>query len=136
LITSHTRGLTSGADVVTTFTDAFITWGTPAGVLTDNGAIFTAKQRGAGRTAPKSPWALGIRFSHRPHHPQTCGKVFQATPFHSDSLSARPVRGSKHVVGIGVHGRLSRAYSHDVEALALELPRASGLGNASLNWAN
>ena len=61
-------------------------WGAPAGVLTDNGAIFTAKQRGHGRTALEITLGeLGIKYSHsRPYHPQTCGKIerFHQTPRH------------------------------------------------------
>jgi transposase InsO family protein len=50
-IASIARPTVTGPDVVDTFVAAFAHWGTPAGVLTDNGAIFTAKQRGDGRTA-------------------------------------------------------------------------------------
>ena len=76
-IASHARPVTTGPDVVDTFTTAFAQWGTPAGVLTDNGAIFTAKQRGDGRTALEITLGeLGIKYSRsRPYHPQTCGKV-------------------------------------------------------------
>jgi transposase InsO family protein len=76
-IASQTQPVTTGPDVVDTFTAAFARWGTPAGVLTDNGAIFTAKQRGDGRTALEITLGeLGIKYSHsRPYHPQTCGKV-------------------------------------------------------------
>ena len=71
------RRTTRGPDVVTSFRAAFTRWGLPASVLTDNGAIFTAKQRGEGRVALEVELgALGIRFDHsRPYHPQTCGKV-------------------------------------------------------------
>lgn len=77
VLASHARPVTTGADVVDTFVAAFATWGTPAGVLTDNGAIFTAKQRGGGRTALEITLGeLGIKYSRsRPYHPQTCGKV-------------------------------------------------------------
>jgi transposase InsO family protein len=76
-IASHARPTTTGPDVVDTFTAAFAQWGTPAGVLTDNGAIFTAKQRGHGRTALEITLGeLGIKYTNsRPYHPQTCGKV-------------------------------------------------------------
>src|SRR5262245_713807 len=76
-IASQAQPVTTGPDVVDTFTAAFTRWGTPAGVLTDNGAIFTAKQRGDGRTALEiTLGGLGIKSSHsRPYHPQTCGKV-------------------------------------------------------------
>ena len=45
--------------------------------MTDNGAIFTAKQRGDGRTALEITLGeLGIKYRRsRPYHPQTCGKV-------------------------------------------------------------
>ncbi|TFV77537.1 transposase [Blastococcus sp. CT_GayMR19] len=51
--------------------------GDPAGVLTDNGAVFTGRYRGHGRVAPEvTLHARGVIFSHsRPYHPQTCGKV-------------------------------------------------------------
>ena len=46
-------------------------------MLTDNGAIFTAKQRGDGRTALEITLGeLGVKYRRsRPYHPQTCGKV-------------------------------------------------------------
>ncbi len=76
-IASTARPVTTGPDVVDTVTAAFAQWGTPASVLTDNGAIFTAKQRGDGRTALQILLGeLGIKYSNsRPYHPQTCGKV-------------------------------------------------------------
>jgi transposase InsO family protein len=76
-IASQARPVTTGPDVVDTCTTAFARWGTPAGVLTDNGAIFTAKQRGDGRTALQITLGeLGIQYRRsRPYHPQTCGKV-------------------------------------------------------------
>jgi transposase InsO family protein len=76
-IASIARPVTTGTDVADTATAAFAQWGTPASVLTDNGAIFTAKQRGDGRTALQILLGeLGIKYSNsRPYHPQTCGKV-------------------------------------------------------------
>ncbi|HEY0402463.1 MAG TPA: IS481 family transposase [Blastococcus sp.] len=51
--------------------------GDPAGVLTDNGAVFTGRYRGRGRVALEvTLHHRGVLFSHsRPYHPQTCGKV-------------------------------------------------------------
>jgi transposase InsO family protein len=74
---SDARRITRGPDVVTSFRAASARWGIPAGMLTDNGAVFTAKQRGEGRVALEIELgALGVRFDHsRPYHPQTCGKV-------------------------------------------------------------
>jgi len=76
-VASAVRPTMTGPDVLDTFLAAFPRWGTPAGVLTDNGAIFTAKYRGDGRTALEITLGqLGIKYSHsRPYHPQTCGKV-------------------------------------------------------------
>jgi transposase InsO family protein len=76
-VASHPRAITRGPDVVDDFLAAFSQWGTPATVLTDNGAIFTAKQRGDGRTALQITLGeLGVKYlTSRPYHPQTCGKV-------------------------------------------------------------
>jgi len=51
--------------------------GDPAGVLTDNGAVFTGRYRGHGRVALEvTLHHRGVVFSHsRPYHPQACGKV-------------------------------------------------------------
>jgi transposase InsO family protein len=76
-VASIARPTMTGPDVLETFLAAFPRCGTPAGVLTDNGAIFTAKYCGDGRTALEITLGrLGIKYSHsRSHHPQTCGKV-------------------------------------------------------------
>ena len=77
LLASRARAITRGPDVVDDFLTAFSQRGTPATVLTDNGAIFTAKQRGDGRTALQIALGeLGVKYlTSRPYHPQTCGKV-------------------------------------------------------------
>ena len=76
-IASTARPTITGLDVTDTFTAAFTHQGTPACVLTDNGAIFTATPRRGGRTALQVILGeLGIKYiSSRPYHPQTCGKV-------------------------------------------------------------
>lgn len=77
------RRTTTADDAVTSFKKAFRRYGIPARVLTDNGAIFTARPRGEGRVALEIE--LGkrrVRQDHsRANHPQTCGKVerFQQT---------------------------------------------------------
>ena len=76
-LASLARTTMTGPDVVDTFTTAFTRWGTPASVLTDNGAIFTATPRRGGRTALQVILGeLGIKYlTSRPYHPQTCGKI-------------------------------------------------------------
>jgi transposase InsO family protein len=89
---SDARAVTLADDVVTSFNKAFKRWGIPASVLTDNGAIFTARQRGEGRVALEIELgALGVRFHHsRPYHPQTCGKVERFHKTQKKWLAAQP----------------------------------------------
>jgi transposase InsO family protein len=77
LVGSDARATTKAADVVVSFHNAAARHGFPASVLTDNGAVFTANSRGAGRCAIELELAmLGIVYRHSsPYHPQTCGKV-------------------------------------------------------------
>jgi hypothetical protein len=58
------------------FANTCALYGTPASVLTDNGAIYNAGARG-GRTGFESDLiTAGVLYKHsRPYHPQTCGKV-------------------------------------------------------------
>jgi transposase InsO family protein len=77
VLASLARPTMTGPDVVDTFLAAFARRGTPASVLTDNGAIFTATPRRGGRTALQVVLGeLAINYiNSRPYHPQTCGKV-------------------------------------------------------------
>jgi transposase InsO family protein len=76
-IAADARPVTRAEDVVATFRKACGRYGIPASMLTDNGAIFTGKPRGAGRVAIELELGLlGVRYTHsRAYHPQTCGKV-------------------------------------------------------------
>jgi transposase InsO family protein len=58
------------------FERACLLWGTPASVLTDNGAIFNAAHRGGRSGFESDLLAAGVLYKHStPYHPQTCGKV-------------------------------------------------------------
>lgn len=96
LIASQVRRTITGPAVVEVFADAFTQYGLPARVLTDNGAVFTAKQRGAGRTALEITLGeLGIKSSlSRPYHPQTCGKVERFHQTLKKRLAALPAATS------------------------------------------
>ena len=93
-LAAKARRITTGPQVVDTFLAAFSRWGIPASVLTDNGAVFTGKQRGEGRVALEVQLGLrGIRLSHsRPYHPQTCGKVERFHQTQKKWLAAQPAR--------------------------------------------
>jgi hypothetical protein len=69
--------------------------GDPAGVLTDNGAVFTGRYRGHGRVALEvTLHARGVVVSHsRPYLPPTCGKVERFHQTQKKWLATQPSRG-------------------------------------------
>ena len=76
LVASRAFDTTKATDVVETFHHAVSELGVPASMLTDNGAIFTAKARNGMCAIELELLALGVDYKHsRPYHPQTCGKV-------------------------------------------------------------
>jgi transposase InsO family protein len=76
VVASQAFVTTKAADVVATFHLGAATWGYPASMLTDNGAIFTAESRNGSCAIELELIGLGIDYKHsRPYHPQTCGKV-------------------------------------------------------------
>lgn len=84
LIDDHSRLLLAadvfrtvkGSDVVGTFLAAVETHGAPAGLLTDNGAVFAGRPRGGKVRLETELERLGVVAKHStPNHPQTCGKV-------------------------------------------------------------
>jgi hypothetical protein len=107
------RRTITGPDVAHTFQTAFLRWGIPAGVLTDNGAVFTGRQRGGGRVALEVELGrLGVRFDHsRPYHPQTCGKVARFQQTQKKWLAAQPPATTV----AGLHRQLDRFRRHDNE---------------------
>src|ERR1700688_1704885 len=65
-----------GHDVAHVFQAASNTFGLPASLLTDNGAVFTGRQRHGKVVLELELERLGIVPKHStPYHPQTCGKV-------------------------------------------------------------
>jgi transposase InsO family protein len=65
-----------GGDVVRTFLAAAGRHGAPAGLLTDNGAVFTGGPRRGRIRLETELERLGVVAKHStPNHPQTCGKV-------------------------------------------------------------
>jgi transposase InsO family protein len=91
LATVPRRSIT-GPDVLHTFQEAFVRWGIPASVLTDNGAVFTGLPRRGGRVALEIELGrLGVRFDHsRANHPQTQGKVERFQQTEKKWLAAQP----------------------------------------------
>lgn len=63
-------------DVVRTFLGAVETYGPPAALLTDNGAVFAGRYRGGKVRLETELERLGAVAKHStPNHPQTCGKI-------------------------------------------------------------
>lgn len=70
-------------------------YGTPAAVLTDNGAIYTAGPRGGKVVLETELERLGIRSTHaRPDHPQTCGTVERFQQTQKKDLAKQPAAPS------------------------------------------
>jgi transposase InsO family protein len=75
-VASAAVGVTKATDVAEIFIAAAQSHGTPASVLTDNGCIYTAKDRGGKVMMETLLATLGVTYKHSsPYHPQTCGKV-------------------------------------------------------------
>ncbi len=80
-------------EVVRIFFDTAATYGLPASVLSDNGAIYTAAYRGAATGLEIELASLGITFKHgKPYHPQTQGKVERYHRTLKAYLRRRPAR--------------------------------------------
>jgi transposase InsO family protein len=75
-LASRAYPTTKAANVVEAFRSAIELHGTPASLLCDNGAVFTATPRGGKVLLQREMERLGvIAKNSRPYHPQTCGKV-------------------------------------------------------------
>jgi hypothetical protein len=76
VLCSAVVSVATAADVVRLFYDTAATYGLPASLLSDNGAIYTAAYRGSHTGMELELAALGVAFKHdKPYHPQTQGKV-------------------------------------------------------------
>jgi transposase InsO family protein len=76
VLCSAVVSVATAAEVVRLFYETAATYGLPASLLTDNGAIYTASYRGSHTGMEIELAALGIRFKHgKPYHPQTQGKI-------------------------------------------------------------
>ncbi|HLI31869.1 MAG TPA: IS481 family transposase [Solirubrobacteraceae bacterium] len=76
LVLSEARSVHKATDVVAAFHRACRLHGTPASLLSDNGAVFTGAYRGGKVLLESELERLGVLFKNsRPYHPQTCGKV-------------------------------------------------------------
>ena len=92
-MTSISRRLFTAGDVNTVFTAATSEYSDPAGLLFDNGAVFTGAPRRGGRVALElTCHARGIRFTHsRPYHP-TDLPVRHRGPWATSAVAVLPSR--------------------------------------------
>ncbi len=75
-VASRVFSTAKAADVVEVFRSAIDLHGSPASLLCDNGAVFTATPRGGKVLLQLEMERLGVVAKNsRPYHPQTCGKV-------------------------------------------------------------
>lgn len=119
------RRTITGPDVLHAFEEAFLRWGIPASVLTDNGAVFTGRPRRGGRVALEIELGrLGVRFDHsRANHPQTCGKVERFQQTEKKWLAAQPA--AKTTAGLQRQLTRFRTYYNEVRphrAIARKTP--------------
>jgi transposase InsO family protein len=91
LIASLAATVFTGTAVLEVFKKATRRHGEPASLLTDNGAVFTAKAVGGQNALEVHLAARGIKAIHsRPYHPQTCGKVERIHQTEKNWLTTQP----------------------------------------------
>jgi transposase InsO family protein len=94
-VASVAVSVTRATDVVEIFEAARLRHGTPASVLTDNGAIYTGRYRGGRVAMEVTLEVLGVTYKHSsPYHPQTCGKVERFHQTLKRHLAKQPGAGS------------------------------------------
>ena len=101
IVAAEVLVVTRATDVRRVFHEACERYGTPASVLTDNGAIFNARSR-KGRTGFESDLlAAGVLYKHsRPYHPQTCGKIERWHQTMKRFLAKRPTGSLEELQGV------------------------------------
>lgn len=125
-LASVALAVTTAIDVAQIFQLARLRYGTPAAVLTDNGAIFTAEPRGGKVVLQTELERLGIRHKHaRPYHPQTCRKVERFHQTLKRFLAAQPRAASLEALQAQLD-RLRTTYNEERphRALGRQTPRA------------
>jgi len=76
LLVADAYATVKAADVMHSFASAWLVNGYPQALLTDNGAVFSAKPRKGKVLLESELERLGINGKHStPYHPQTCGKI-------------------------------------------------------------
>jgi len=113
-LASTPRRTITGPDVLHTFQQAFVRWGIPASVLTDNAAVFTGTPRRGGRGGLEvERGRLGVRWDpSRPPRPQAYGKIERFQQTQKKWLAAQPPTATV----AGLHRQLSRfrRYYNDI----------------------
>jgi transposase InsO family protein len=124
-LASVALAVTTALDVGRVFQQARAAYGTPAAVLTDNGAIFTAEPRGGKVVLQTELERLGIRHRHaRPYHPQTCGKVERFHQTQKKYLAKQPAASSLEALQLQIES--FRSYYNEARphrALGRQTPR-------------
>ena len=122
-VASRARRIFTAGDVNTVFTTATSTYGDPASLLSDNGAVFTGAPRRGGRVALElSCYARGIRFTHsRPVSPTDLRK--------SREVSSNPEEMARPPTPTG-HRRPTPGLTRPVPGLLQHRPAAPRRGSA------
>jgi transposase InsO family protein len=103
VLSSKVLDTATALDTIELFYATAATWGLPASVLSDNGAIYTAAYSGAATGLEIDLAALGIRFKHgKPYHPQTQGKIERYHQTLKKWLSANDEFDSREALQRGV----------------------------------